>query len=163
MIVLPILMGTNGKSCTVTLTKYLLNMPSEKITINAIVNAEIEKIWQYYNQAEHIVNWNFANDDWCCPKVESDFKTGGKYLARMEAKDRSFGFDFEAVYDEIREPEWVAYTMGDGRRAEIEFKEKGDKTLVKIRFDPEQSNSRELQQNGWQAILNNFKKYVESQ
>ncbi|MGY6741613.1 MAG: SRPBCC family protein [Cecembia sp.] len=138
-------------------------MPSEKIIIDAIVNAEIEKVWQYYNQPKHIVNWNFASDDWCCPNVESDFQAGGKYLARMEALDGSFGFDFEAVFDEIREPEWVAYTMGDGRRAKIEFREEGERTVVKIIFDPEQTNSRELQQNGWQAILNNFKKYVESQ
>lgn len=137
-------------------------MKPEKIIISANVNAKIEKIWQYYNQAQHIVNWNFASDDWCCPKVESDFKAGGKYVARMEAKDGSFGFDFEAVFDDIREPEWVAYTMGDGREAEIEFKEEGEITLVKISFDPEQTNSRELQQNGWQAILNNFKKYVET-
>jgi uncharacterized protein YndB with AHSA1/START domain len=137
-------------------------MKDEKITIEAIVNSDIAKTWKYYNQANHIVNWNFASDDWCCPKVETDFKAGGKYLARMEAKDGSFGFDFEAVFDEVREPESVVYTMGDGRRAEIEFKEEDEKTLVKISFDPEQTNSRELQQNGWQSILNNFKKYVES-
>jgi uncharacterized protein YndB with AHSA1/START domain len=137
-------------------------MSAKKITIEAIVNSDIAKTWQYYNQANHIVNWNFASDDWCCPKVETDFKAGGKYLARMEAKDGSFGFDFEAVFNEVREPESVVYTLGDGRRAEIEFKEEDEKTLVKISFDPEQTNSRELQQNGWQAILNNFKKYVES-
>jgi uncharacterized protein YndB with AHSA1/START domain len=137
-------------------------MTTERITIETRVDAEIHKVWAYYNQPLYIVNWNFASDDWCCPKVETDFKVGGNYLARMEAKDGSFGFDFEAIFDEILEPEKVAYTMGDGRKAEIEFKEEGEMTLVKISFDPEQTNSRELQQNGWQAILNNFKKYVET-
>lgn len=137
-------------------------MTTEKITILTAVNAKIEKVWQYYNQAQHIIHWNFATDEWCCPKVETDFIEGGKYLARMEAKDGSFGFDFEAVFDEIREPEWVAYTMGDGRRAEIEFREEGEKTVVKISFDPDQSHSREMQRDGWQAILNNFKKYAET-
>ncbi|EON74846.1 hypothetical protein ADIS_4678 [Lunatimonas lonarensis] len=137
-------------------------MTTEKITILTAVNAKIEKVWQYYNQAQHIIHWNFATDEWCCPKVETDFIEGGKYLARMEAKDGSFGFDFEAVFDEIREPEWVAYTMGDGPRAEIEFREEGEKTVVKISFDPDQSHSREMQRDGWQAILNNFKKYAET-
>jgi uncharacterized protein YndB with AHSA1/START domain len=137
-------------------------MKDEKITISATVKARIDQVWKSYNQAHHIVNWNFASDDWCCPKVETDFKVGGNYMARMEAKDGSFGFDFEAIFDEILEPEKVAYTMGDGRKAEIEFKEEGEMTLVKISFDPEHTNSRELQQNGWQAILNNFKKYVET-
>lgn len=137
-------------------------MKAEKIIISSYVNAKTEKVWQYYNQANHIVNWNFASDDWCCPKVESDFIEGGKYVARMEAKDGSFGFDFEAVFDEIREPERVAYTMADGRRAEIKFKPEGEFTLVKISFDPDQSHSKEMQQEGWQAILNNFKKYVET-
>ena len=137
-------------------------MEAEKIIISTNVNAKIEKVWQYYNQAQHIIHWNFATDEWCCPKVETDFIEGGKYLARMEAKDGSFGFDFEAVFDEIREPEWVAYTMGDGRRAEIEFREEGEKTVVKISFDPDQSHSREMQRDGWQAILSNFKKYAET-
>jgi uncharacterized protein YndB with AHSA1/START domain len=137
-------------------------MSSEKITIEAIVNTDVAKAWQYYNQPQHIVNWNFASEDWCCPKVETDFMAGGKYLARMEAKDGSFGFDFEAVFDEVLEPKKVAYTMTDGRKTEIKFKEVDGRTQVKIQFDPEQTNSRELQQNGWQAILNNFKKYVES-
>jgi uncharacterized protein YndB with AHSA1/START domain len=137
-------------------------MSAEKITIDAFINAGIDKTWQYYNQPRHIVNWNFASEDWCCPNVETDFMAGGKYLARMEAKDGSFGFDFEAVFDEVLEPKKVAYTMTDGRKAEIKFKEVDGRTQVKIQFDPEQTNSRELQQNGWQAILNNFKKYVES-
>ncbi|MFD2200941.1 SRPBCC family protein [Shivajiella indica] len=138
-------------------------MSSEKITIDAIVNAEIGKVWQYYNHAQHIVNWNFASDDWCCPKVETDFRAGGKYLARMEAKDGSFGFDFEAVFDEVLEQEKVAYTMPNGRRVDIAFQEENGQTNVQIQFDPEQTHPREMQQDGWQAILNNFKKYVESQ
>lgn len=134
----------------------------EKIHINALVNAGIDKVWKYYNHPEHIVHWNFASDDWMCPKAESELKPGGKYLARMEAKDGSFGFDFEAIFDTVKEPETVAYTMLDGRQAVVSFQALDGKTQVDIHFDPEQTNPLEMQKQGWQAILNNFKKYTEA-
>lgn len=133
-----------------------------KIHINALVNAGIDKVWQYYNQPQHIVHWNFASDDWMCPKAESELKSGGKYLARMEAKDGSFGFDFEAIFDIVKEPETVSYTMLDGRQAVVSFQALNGKTQVDIHFDPEQTNPLEMQKQGWQAILNNFKKYTEA-
>jgi uncharacterized protein YndB with AHSA1/START domain len=123
---------------------------------------DIAKAWEYYTGPEHIVNWNFASDDWCCPKASNDLKPGGKYSARMEAKDGSFGFDFEAIYDEVIPLEKIVYTMLDGRQASINFNAANKQTEVVVSFDAETQNSIELQRDGWQAILNNFKKYTES-
>lgn len=131
------------------------------ITITASIIADLSKVWKYYTSAEHITKWNFATEDWQCPKASVDLRVGGKYLARMEAKDGSFGFDFEAVYDEIVLNQIIVYTMRDGRRTEISFKQSNDETEVSITFDAD-NNPIELQRNGWQAILNNFKSYAEN-
>jgi len=137
-------------------------MTKNKITIQAIVSANKQKTWRYYTQPEHIVHWNFATDDWQCPRASNDLSVGGKYIARMEAKDGSVGFDFEATYTEIIEGEKFTYTMPDSRVVHVLFHGAGDKTEVVITFDAETENSLELQRNGWQAILNNFKEYTES-
>lgn len=133
-----------------------------KLNINANIALEKEIVWDLYTNPLHIVNWNFASDDWCCPRATNDLKVGGKYVGRMEAKDGSFGFDFEAVYNEIVDGEHFVYTTPDNRVIKVSFQSIGDNTLVNIEFDAENENSLELQQNGWQAILNNFKKYAES-
>ncbi len=132
-----------------------------KIKIEAIVNAQPSKVWEAWTKPEHITKWNFAIDEWCCPKVANDLKVGGKYQARMEAKDGSFGFDFEAIYDKIELQQKIVYTMGDGRKAATEFENLGGKTKVTTVFDAEKQNPEQMQKDGWQAILNNFKKYVE--
>lgn len=108
------------------------------------------------------MNWNFAGDDWHCPSAEVDLKQGGKFSSRMEAKDGSFGFDFWGIYDEIIPQEKIKYTMGDGRKAVVRFTEVNGNTLVEIDFEPENMNPEEMQQEGWQAILNHFKEYAES-
>jgi uncharacterized protein YndB with AHSA1/START domain len=136
-------------------------MSVEIVKINALVNADVNKAWNCYVQPEHIVKWNFASDDWQCPWAENDLRIGETYKARMEAKDGSFGFDFWGVYDEIKENELIEYTMGDGRKAKISFINEGNTTKVIETFEAENENSIELQQGGWQAILNNFKKYSE--
>ncbi len=136
-------------------------MKQDKIIIQAIVSADIKKVWDYYTRPEHITKWNFASEDWQCPHATNDMRVGGKYIARMEAKDGSFGFDFEAVYDEIVDGESFSYTMPDGREVNVNFKAADDKTEVSISFDAEAENSIELQRQGWQAILDNFKKYTE--
>jgi uncharacterized protein YndB with AHSA1/START domain len=133
-----------------------------KLNINANIALEKEIVWDLYTNPLHIVNWNFASDDWCCPRATNDLKVGGKYVGRMEAKDGSFGFDFEAIYNEVVEGEYFVYTTPDNRVIKVSFQSTGDYTLVNIEFDAENENSLELQQNGWQAILNNFKKYAES-
>lgn len=136
-------------------------MTRERITIKATVLADKQKVWNYYTQPEHITKWNFADPSWHCPTAKNDLKVGGRYVARMEAKDGSFGFDFDAVYKEVSQEENFTYEFG-GRLATIEFKEKNGQTDVTVTFDPETENSIELQRTGWQAILDNFKKYTET-
>lgn len=137
-------------------------MDKKKLNVKTTIQAPVEKVWQAYNEPGHIVNWNFASEDWHCPAAESDLKPGGKYKARMEAKDGSFGFDFEAVYDEVINHQKIAYTMPDGRKAVTDFETSGNSTVISTTFDAEDQNPMEMQQEGWQAILNNFKKYVET-
>ncbi|MEX6688494.1 SRPBCC family protein [Danxiaibacter flavus] len=135
---------------------------SNKITISATVNADIKKAWDYYTNPEHITKWNFADPSWHCPSASNDMKVGGKYAARMEAKDGSFGFDFEATYNEIVNGENFTYTMPNGRKVNVAFKEDGNQTDVDVTFDPEDQHPLEFQKNGWQAILNNYKQYTET-
>lgn len=133
-----------------------------RIKISALVNAPIEKVWENWTQPKHITNWNFAIDTWQCPSASNDLKVGGKYLARMEAKDGSFGFDFEATYDTVVELQELTYTMTDGRKSTTVFEDRGNETAITTTFDAESENPAEMQQQGWQAILDNFKKYAES-
>ncbi len=135
----------------------------DPITVETIVQAPLEKVWEFWSQPEHITKWNAASEDWHTPRAENDLRTGGKFSSRMEAKDGSMGFDFGGTYDEVKEHELIAYTMGDGRKVRVVFTPMGDKTLVSETFDPESENSREMQQGGWQSILDNFKNYVEAQ
>lgn len=134
----------------------------EKIAIEAIVERKRSDVWALWNEPEHITRWNFASDDWCCPSAENDLRVGGRLLSRMEAKDGSFGFDFEAIYDEVALEEKLAYTLTDGRRVETCFEDSGDGTRVSTLFEAEEENSAELQRMGWQAILDNFKQYAET-
>ncbi|MDT8405062.1 SRPBCC family protein [Sulfuriflexus sp.] len=138
-------------------------MINEQITIDTVIAAPPEIVWQYWTEPDHIMQWNFASDDWCCQSAENDLKVGGQYRARMEAKDGSFGFDFEAVYDEVSAPNTLTYTMADGRKVATNFEAQGRSTKVTTIFDAEQENAIDMQRDGWQAILNNFKSYVESQ
>ena len=132
------------------------------ITVATTVNTSVQKVWAYYTQPQHITQWNQASPDWHCPKAENDLCIGGKFSSTMAAKDGSFSFDFWGIYDDILENELIMYTMGDGRKATITFASNGDVTEVVTNFEPEQENSLELQQGGWQAILNSFKNYTET-
>jgi uncharacterized protein YndB with AHSA1/START domain len=136
-------------------------MKTQKITIEATVNAPITKVWNFYTTPEHIMKWNNASDDWHTTRAENDLRKGGKFLSRMEAKDGSFGFDFEGLYDEVKFCERIVYTLDDSRKVQIDFIPQGNECKMKIAFEAETENSIELQQGGWQAILNSFKKYVE--
>ena len=135
-------------------------MDLNKITIQATVAADIKKAWDCYTQPAHITNWNFADPSWHCPKAENDMKIGGTYKARMEAKDGSFGFHFEAIYSEITYYKSFSYGLW-GREVSVLFNDLGKQTEVIVTFDPESENPIEMQRAGWQAILNNFKKYTE--
>ena len=137
-------------------------MEQTKIKIEANVAAETSKVYEYYTNPEHITKWNFATNDWLCPTAENDLKPGGKYKARMEAKDGSFGFDFEAIYDEVLDQKKLTFTMPDGRQVTTEFENRDGTTQVITTFDPENTNDVEVQRAGWQAILDNFKNYTET-
>jgi len=132
------------------------------ITVESTVNAPVEKVWKYWTLPEHITQWNNASDDWHTPRAQNDVRTGGTFSIRMEAKDGSFGFDFGGVYDAVKNNETIEYTMGDGRKVQVQFASQGSKTKVTESFEAESTNSEEMQKGGWQAILDNFKKYTES-
>src|SRR6187549_4222927 len=137
-------------------------MKPTKITIEANVLAGKNKAWDYYTNPEHITEWNFADPSWHCPSAENDMRVGGKYRARMEARDGSFGFDFEAIYTDVAMWDSFTYVMLDGREVNVHFDEGGGKTVVTVIFDAETQNPIEVQKGGWQAILNNFKTYAET-
>ena len=132
------------------------------ITVETVISARPDKVWQYWTEPKHIMEWNNASDDWHTPAAENDLRTGGSFTYRMEAKDKSFGFDFSATYDEVRINEYIAYTLGDGRKVQLEFSPKGEETRITETFEPESANSVDMQRQGWQAILDNFKRYTES-
>jgi uncharacterized protein YndB with AHSA1/START domain len=133
-----------------------------RITVEATVNAGIEKVWKLWNNPEDIMKWNTPDPSWHSPSSENDLTVGGKFKNRMEAKDGSFGFDFEGIYDTVILNQEITYTMGDGRQATTIFTEQEGKTHLATTFDPETENEPEFQKQGWQAILDNFVKYVES-
>lgn len=131
------------------------------ILIHTTLKVPLEKVWKYWTTPEYIVKWNYASEDWHTPWVENDLHEGGKFNYRMEAKDGSMGFDFAGVYNAIILNKHIECTLGDGRKVKITFSAKKDKTEITESFETENTNSIELQRNGWQAILNNFKKYAE--
>ncbi len=132
------------------------------ITINTVVDAPLSKTWDYWTEPEHIKRWNTASEDWHTTRSENDLKPGGKFSSRMEAKDGSFGFDFWGIYDQVIPHQLIESTMGDGRKLSVSFEMVGNQTHVKETFEPETTNPVDMQRNGWQAILDNFKKYVEA-
>ena len=131
------------------------------ITIEADVNAPVEKVWNYWTSPEHIVRWNNASDDWHTPRAENDLVAGGKFSSRMESKDGTMGFDFEGHYTEVEKHKLIAYTLGDGRTVSIQFEDRGGKTFIRETFEAENTHPADFQKKGWQAILDNFKKYSE--
>ncbi len=131
------------------------------ITVATLINAPIEKVWTYWTKPIHITQWNFATTDWWAPRATNDLTKGGKFSFRMEAKDGSFGFDLEGVYDRVEIQKRIDYTLSDGRKVMVEFVVGGSTCKVVEEFEAETENSEELQRGGWQAILDNFKKYVE--
>ena len=135
---------------------------NKTVTVETTVAAPIKKVWQLWTMPEHIIQWNNASDDWHTPHAENDLRVGGKFLSRMEAKDGSFGFEFDGVYSEVVENQRLAYTLDDERKVNITFSSQADGTKIIEVFEPENENPIELQQGGWQAILNNFKKYAET-
>lgn len=133
----------------------------EKITVETVIVAPISKVWNCWSQPEHIVKWTFASDDWEAPRAENDLRVGGKFKTVMAAKDKSTSFDFTGIYTAVKENALIEYEMADGRHVKIEFDDTPGGVKVTETFDPENENPAEMQRSGWQAILDNFKKYVE--
>jgi uncharacterized protein YndB with AHSA1/START domain len=137
-------------------------MTKKAITIQATVNAPIEKVWRYWNEPDHITQWAFASPDWHAPKAENDLRVDGKFSTKMAAKDGSFSFDFGGVYTKVEKHKTIEYTIADGRKVKISFTVEGNQTKVIETFDAENENPEDMQRDGWQAILNNFKSHTEN-
>ncbi len=132
------------------------------ISISAWIEKPLEIVWKVWIRPVHVKKWNNASPDWHTPFAKNNLKVGGKFNYRMEARDGSFGFDFEGVYQKVETEKLIAYVLPDGREVSILFEKQGNGVLVTETFDPEHENSVELQRQGWQAILDNFKRYAES-
>ena len=137
-------------------------MSSERVVVETVVEKDIAQVWDCWTNPEHIVNWTFASADWHCPAATNDLQVGGTFSSTMAAKDGSMQFDFSGTYSEVVPNEKIAYAMEDGRKVEVTFSIVENGVSVVESFDPEQTHPREMQQAGWQAILNNYKAYVES-
>jgi uncharacterized protein YndB with AHSA1/START domain len=132
------------------------------ITVQTLLNIPLRKAWEYWNGPEHIINWAFASDDWEAPAAENDLRVGGKFKTVMAAKDKSASFDLVGTYSVVEENSSIEYDMADGRHVKVKFESTPEGTRITETFDPENENSAEMQRSGWQAILDNFKKYAES-
>ena len=135
----------------------------EKITVQTNVHADLAKVWDYYTKPEHIIQWNYALENWSCPKVHNDVRVGGKFIARMETKDASEGYYFDGTYTDVVIGERISYVMSNGRHVVVEFDNNGDHNVeVVVIFDSDTEKLPDIQKKNWQNILNNFKKHVES-
>ena len=134
---------------------------AQRVMVEVIVDAGIEEAWNAFIIPESITKWNFASDDWICPKATTDFEEGGLFIYRMESKDGKYGFDFGGKFEKIEMYKKIEYVIGDGRKVLVNFEKVGKKTKVSEEFEIEKMNSAETQKNGWQAILENYKKYLE--
>ncbi len=133
----------------------------DTITVETIVKAPIEKVWDLWTNPTHIVKWAFASDDWEATSAENDMTTGGKFKTVMAARDKSASFDFSGQYTDVQKPVLIEYNMEDGRQVKITFLETPEGVKINETFDPESENPIEMQKTGWQSILDNFKSYVE--
>jgi uncharacterized protein YndB with AHSA1/START domain len=132
------------------------------ITVDATIQLPVEKVWGLFTNAEDVMQWNSASPDWHTPQAKNDLRKGGTFSYRMEARDGSFGFDFGGVYDEVKPYDLIEYTLGDGRKVTNAFSGKGTSTKITVTFEAESTNPIDMQKHGWQAILNNFKRYAET-
>lgn len=133
----------------------------KKITVSTTVNASISEVWEKWTNPHHVMHWNFAHESWHCPEATNNLTIGGEFHYLMAAKDGSFQFDFWGTFQQIEREKYIKILLGDGREMEVLFEQTDCGVFVKEVFDPENQNSEDLQQQGWQAILHQFKKYVE--
>jgi len=138
------------------------NEENNRITVQTTITAPVEKVWEYWTSPEYITKWNNASDDWHTTRAENDLRTGGKFLARMEARDGSVGFDIEGTYETVIQNAFIVYSLADCRKVKIYFAGDGNETNVIEIFDAENTYTIEHQRSWWQSILDNFKKYTEA-
>jgi uncharacterized protein YndB with AHSA1/START domain len=153
---------TDHTLCLYQQNETLMETTRTSITVQTTVEAPLEKVWNAWTKPEHITQWNNASDDWHTPKASNDLRVGGKFSATMAARDGSASFDFEGIYSNVKPNQLIEYAMSDGRTVKVVFEAAGTKTRVIETFDAENENPIEMQRGGWQAILDNFKKYTES-
>lgn len=134
----------------------------DPITVKTTIKSDIEKVWDCWTKPEHIVQWNFASDDWHCPSAENEVKPGGTFSWHMAAKDGSVGFDFKGTYDLVVDHKVIHQRLDDGREVNLQFNDMGESEVEVIEIFQPDAHDPELQRQGWQAILDNFKKYVEA-
>ena len=134
----------------------------EQITVQTTVRATMETVWHTWTEPKHIIKWNSGSKDWHTPKAKNNLIEGGRFISRMEAKDSSMGFDFGGTYTKIVPQEHLAYTLDDGRNVVVDFKKENNTVTISETFQPETQNPDAMQRDGWQAILDNFKKYTEA-
>ncbi|HSD08805.1 SRPBCC family protein [Flavobacterium sp.] len=132
------------------------------ITVRCIVDAPLETVWDFWTNPQHITEWNNASDDWHTPYAENDLRKGGSFKFTMASKDGTMSFDFGGVYTEVTLHSLIEYEIGDGRKVSVYFVNLENGVEIIESFEPENQNPEEMQRAGWQAILDNFKKYVES-
>jgi uncharacterized protein YndB with AHSA1/START domain len=133
------------------------------ITIQITVHTSLSTVWESWNKPEHIIHWAFASDTWEAPAATNDLRVGGRFVTTMAAKDKSASFDFSGTYTTIEQYKHIAYDLDDKRHVEVLFEEVSEGIHITVSFEPEQQNSQEMQQQGWQAILDNFRNYTEAQ
>lgn len=132
------------------------------VTVQTVVQLPPDQAWQLWTTPGHITQWNFATDEWCCPESENDLRPGGRFRSRMEAKDGSAGFDFTGIYDQVTPHRQIGYKLDGGRQVSIDFIPQDGGTRITQQFEVEGTHSTEQQQSGWQAIMDNFRKYAEA-
>jgi uncharacterized protein YndB with AHSA1/START domain len=150
--------------CIFKLQKIIIMTTTTKtnITVEVRINAPVEKVWHLWTDPIHIIHWNSASDDWYTPWAENDLRVGGKFLSRMESKDGNMGFDFTGEYSKVHPYRQINYRIADGREVKVSFASEENHTKIAESFETEQTHPVEMQRTGWQAILNNFKKYAET-
>lgn len=131
------------------------------ITVQSNIKAPVQKVWEFFTNPQHVINWNFAMPEWHCPSATNQLEVGGEFHYTMAARDNSMSFDFWGTYQKIEIEKNIEILLGDGRSMLVTFEMTDDTTIITEKFEPENENPVEMQQAGWQMILDNFKRYVE--
>ena len=131
------------------------------ITVQSNIKAPVQKVWDFFTNPQHVINWNFAMPEWHCPSATNQLEVGGEFHYTMAARDNSMSFDFWGTYQKIEKEKNIEILLGDGRSMLVTFEMTDDTTIIIEKFEPEKENPVEMQQAGWQMILDNFKRYVE--